>query len=106
MKFDISKKWCEAAAQAEAGQSVEAGAPSETWVGWQTDGRRLLDIANLLEAEAKSWADGFAVAREDGVLEWTPQYEWAHVRHYKLVRAAEFLRAFAARQGKRQTTKS
>ena len=104
MKFDISKKWCEAAAQAEAGQGVEAGAPPETWIGWKFDGQRLLDIATLIEGEAHTWADGFAVEL-DGELVWNEGAESVHVRHFKLMQAAEFLRAFAARQAKRQTTK-
>lgn len=75
-----------------------------SWVGWQADGKRLISIAELMEREAESWCEGFAIWKGDR-WDWsTTQEEWAYVRYFKLVNAAQFLRAFAARQAKRQKT--
>ena len=53
-------------------------------------------IAILVEKEAVSWAEGFAVPR-DGKLVWAKSEEWAHVRHHKLTLAVENLRKLASR---------
>ncbi len=54
---------------------------------------RLLRVATLLEGEANTWRDGFA--GYDGV-KWTwGKEEWAYVRYFKLVKAAEFVRVLA-----------
>lgn len=55
---------------------------------------RLLGIAANLEAEAQTWADGFAVCRE-GSWEFGKEYEWAHVHWFKLLRDAAILRELA-----------
>ena len=56
--------------------------------------RQVLNAASLLDKEAESWADGWAV-RKDGQLCWDKEGEWAHVRWFKLNTAAKNLRALA-----------
>lgn len=51
-----------------------------------------------MDAEAETWADGWAVRQEDGTLAWpdeeAKQFE---ARHHGLVRTAERLREMGAR---------
>jgi hypothetical protein len=56
----------------------------------KSDRARLLRIAAIVEGEAQTWREGFAVHR-DGSWHWTPDYEWAHVRVCKLESAVAFL---------------
>lgn len=59
--------------------------------------RNLLYAAKLIEAEAATWADGWAVREKDGSLRWDKPDEWAHVRWHHLCVAAKNLRSIAAR---------
>lgn len=59
--------------------------------------RNLLYAAKLIEAEATTWAEGWAVREKDGSLKWDKPDEWAHVRWHHLCVAAKNLRAIAAR---------
>lgn len=59
---------------------------------------RLPKIADLIEAEAVTWVDGFAVRNDDGSLTWPDaEYDYAHVRFIRLMSAARHLRKIAAR---------
>jgi hypothetical protein len=64
---------------------------------YPSDLRRLEHIARMIDAEAETWAEGFAV-RGPSDWRWTSEYEWAHVRYFKLKRAAEYLRGIASRK--------
>ena len=58
---------------------------------------RLERVAEQLEVEATTWADGFAGRNPDGSLRWdSKEYEFAHVRYVKLMSHAEFIRDLAA----------
>lgn len=66
---------------------------------------RLLAIADLLDFEAESWAEGFAVRGSSGAWSWPdPRNEWAHVRHVRLTTAAADLRKFASRKPRLAST--
>lgn len=61
--------------------------------------RRLLKIAAILDQEAETWADGWAVRQPDGTLAWPDKNEqWAHVRWLRLTNGAAFLRQHANRK--------
>jgi hypothetical protein len=55
---------------------------------------RLLRIADLLDAEAQTWRDGFACYDGERYT-WNREYDWAHVRCFKLEQSAAFVRQLA-----------
>lgn len=63
---------------------------------YEAECRALESAAKNLDAEAATWADGFAV-KLNGVLQWDSENEWAHVRYVKLVNSAASLRGIVAR---------
>lgn len=64
---------------------------------YKGDADRLEGIAKMLDDEADTWAQGFAVKRSDGTVVWDKAYEDAHARFLKLKMAAEFIRKVANR---------
>lgn len=68
---------------------------------YETERNALESAAKLLDIEARTWADGFAVS-SDGKFGWPAESQWAHVRYTKLVNAAASLRGIAARWEKKK----
>lgn len=68
---------------------------------WSDDAKQLMQAAKLLDAEAATWADGWAV---QGVWTGNKDDEWARVRHHRLIVAAQNLRSIASRKIKSPTT--
>lgn len=69
---------------------------------WATEVSQLKTAADRLEAEAQTWAEGFAVQNSDGSWKWESQYEWAHVRWHELRSSAQALRGMVARFTKKR----
>lgn len=74
--------------------------PPEGKPFWLSEMDNCRTTADLLEQEAKTWADGWATKDESGKLVWEKDFEWAKIRHFRLMRAAEWMRAIVARQTK------
>ena len=72
--------------------------PNKSVTFWVTELEQCETTAKLLEEEARTWADGWAVRDEKGNLTWTKEHEWAKVRCFRLVRAAEWMRAIVKRR--------
>ncbi len=62
---------------------------------WADDAQKLMRAALLIEAEAQTWADGWAVR---GVWHDDKDSQWAHVRFQKLLTASQDLRSIASRR--------
>lgn len=59
---------------------------------WQTEVNVLASAAALLESEALTYAQGWAVQNADGSLNWDGAEEWAKIKHYRLTCTAQKLR--------------
>lgn len=64
---------------------------------YKGDSGRLEGIAKILDEEADTWAQGFAVKRSDGTIVWDENYKDEYARFLRLKMASDFLRKLANR---------